>query len=141
MKNKDIIVIISTAALSIVIIVIRAHFKTKKILANKDQLITEWTELNGPIGNQLGYPDCCIKAFCQNAPEILKVRPRTRMDKIRHKAAHINGEWSGFVPCYNHAVKVLSGEITLESLIDSNKRDKSLKKFPDENFTEEIKFQ
>lgn len=69
---------------------------------SKERLIKAWTAENEPIGKDLGYPDCCIKEFCNQPPKLMKGKP-TKDDIRRFKAAHINGEYTGFVPCKAHA--------------------------------------
>jgi len=93
------------------------------------QIKQEWFNENAPVGKALGYPDCCIREFCALPPELMKGKP-TAVVQMRVKAAYLNGEWSGFVPCTDHARQILRGEITLHSLINNN-RDKSLPSFPD----------
>jgi hypothetical protein len=74
-------------------------------------------------GNAYGYPQCCIDKFCQQTPEVLQRQGApTREDKLRFKAAQINGKFTGFVPCYAHAVQIIQGKIKLEDLIEKTKR-------------------
>lgn len=79
--------------------------------------IEEWTVENAPYGKKLGYPDCCIKEFCEQSPLVLKESKITQSDHDRFAAAKIDGEYSGFIPCIAHAKEILSGKITLASLI------------------------
>lgn len=89
----------------------------------------QWYEENAPLGKLLGYPDCCIQAFCDDPPQILKRRVITAEDKMRYKAACIDGKYTGFIPCAIHAKEILEGKITLASLIKD--RDESqMGKFP-----------
>ena len=88
---------------------------------NKQEIIRKWTEENQPIGEMLGYPECCVKAFCDMPPELMTGDP-TETDKMRVNAAYINGNYTGFIPCADHAKKVMNCEITLESLVDNEKR-------------------
>jgi hypothetical protein len=92
------------------------------------KLEKEWFEANQPSGKLFGFPDCCIEEFGKDHPEILKIRIVSENDKIRYKAACINGNFSGFIPCLEHAKKILKGEITLKSLIKN--RLSSLPEFP-----------
>lgn len=85
---------------------------------NKEKLIKNWTEENEGLGKSLGYPDCCIKEFCEQPPELMKTQKPTKHDKRRYKASCINGVFSGFVPCKVHAKEITTGKITLDSLID-----------------------
>lgn len=95
------------------------------------QLKDEWFAENAPLGKKLGYPDCCIKAFCDQPPVILKrsAGNPSKDDKRRYKAGCINGVFTGFVPCADHAKQITMGKITLESLITN--RDKEFAPFPD----------
>lgn len=88
---------------------------------SRESLIKKWTEENRPIGEALGYPDCCIREFCNQPPQLLKGNP-TKDDKRRHKASYVNGVYTGFIPCAEHAKQIVQGKITLESLIDKEKR-------------------
>lgn len=89
---------------------------------NKEKLIQEWTEENKPMGEMLGYPECCINEFCAQPPEILANRTPTDDDEDRLNASYIDGVYTGFIPCVAHAKKIIAGEITLVSLIDNDKR-------------------
>jgi hypothetical protein len=78
----------------------------------------DWYEENYPLGRDLGYPDCCIKEFCDQPPALLRQRKKpTKDDQRRYKAGCINGEFTGFIPCAFHAREIVMGKITLESLI------------------------
>ncbi len=79
--------------------------------------IADWTAENEGIGKDLGYPDCCVKEFCQLPPQILKTMKPTKLDELKFKMAHINGKWTGFIPCANHAVQIAIGSVTLSELI------------------------
>jgi hypothetical protein len=87
------------------------------------EIIQKWTEINKPIGEMLGYPECCIRAFCEQPPELLQNSAPTPDDDDRLTASYIDGAYTGFFPCITHAKKILSGEITLISLIDHDKRN------------------
>ena len=54
-------------------------------------------------GEWFGYPTCCIDHFVSGE----------EVSQDQYKAAN----YTGFVPCPEHAKKVLSGEISLESLV------------------------
>lgn len=89
----------------------------------------EWFEINAPMGKQLGYPDCCIKEFCDQPPEWLKKQGApSKVDLRRFRAGHINGQFTGFIPCAFHAKEIVTGKITLASLIKD--RDIFLPLFP-----------
>ncbi len=89
----------------------------------------EWYKINAPLGKQLGYPECCIKEFCAQPPELLKqMKAPSKIDIRRYKAACIDGIFTGFVPCAFHAKEITTGKITLSSLITN--RDTELIGFP-----------
>ena len=89
----------------------------------------EWFNINAPFGKDLGYPDCCIKEFCDQPPEWLKKQKSpSKIDLRRYKAGCINGQFTGFIPCAFHAKEITMGRITLNSLI--NNRDKEFPPFP-----------
>ena len=93
-----------------------------------------WFKENAPFGKALGYPDCCIKEFCEQAPELLERSSPTEDDKLRYRASFYNGRFSGFIPCITHAKKILAGQITLDSLIKN--RDAQFGLFPHHNLTQ-----
>jgi hypothetical protein len=95
-----------------------------------DRHIAKWTEENKPIGELLGYPECCIREFCQQPPIILQSTAASEDDKIRYQAACINGKFTGFIPCIAHARQIVNGKIRLQDLIDLTKRDNRLPEFP-----------
>lgn len=88
----------------------------------------KWRQINAPMGKKLGYPDCCIKAFCDQPPQLINLIGVGKDGKMRYDAACVDGEFKGFIPCAEHAKKILNGEITLESLIVN--RDPELPPFP-----------
>lgn len=87
------------------------------MINNLQKHIDEWTLENKGLGKALGYPDCCIDEFCKQPPILLKNKKPTKDDIRRYKAAHINGKYTGFIPCVFHAKQITTGKITLESLI------------------------
>lgn len=87
----------------------------------KQLLIKQWTDENKPIGEALGYPDCCIKEFCNEPPQLMQGVP-TKEQKQRLEAAYIDGFYTGFIPCAYHAKQIIEGKISLSSLIDNEKR-------------------
>ena len=91
--------------------------------------LEKWYRENLPSGRALGYPECCIRAFGNQPPESMKGKP-TKDDKRRYKAGCINGVFTGFIPCSEHAKQIVQGKITLQSLIDYGKRDLFIPKFP-----------
>lgn len=96
--------------------------------ASIDQLKKEWREENAPLGRECGFPECCINAFCNQPPVLLQLVGPNSQDHARFKAAKINGKFTGFIPCYKHAVQINSGAITLQSLV--NNRNPKLPPFP-----------
>lgn len=105
--------------------------------------IENWTKENEPLGKKLGYPKCCVKAFCELPPELLDFRnaiklPVSEIEKLRYTVACIDGKFTGFIPCAKCAKKILKGKINLFSLIDESKRTKDFPLFPlafNEGFT------
>lgn len=90
--------------------------------------ISEWTSINEPVGLYLGYPKCCIDAFCKQPPLLFKHVSPTESDSLRYKAGCVGGRFTGFIPCHNHALKINAGEIKIEELIKG--RDKKAGVFP-----------
>lgn len=87
-----------------------------------------WYKINAPLGRELGYPECCIKAFCNQPPELMKLVGARQSDYERYEAALIDGQYSGFIPCHKCATKVLSGEIKLHDLVKN--RSAEMPPFP-----------
>lgn len=88
-----------------------------------------WTKENLPLGKLLGYQPCCIKAFCLDYPSKLKKRKRTNDDLIRLDASYMNGKYTGYIPCLDHAIAIKKGKIKLTDLIKD--RDQRFPPFPD----------
>ncbi len=95
--------------------------KPKTMQEHKDA----WFEENAPFGRDLGYPECCIKEFCDQPPALLKknLGKATKDDKRRYKAGCIDGVFTGFIPCKEHAKQIVMGKITLQSLIQNRNKD------------------
>jgi hypothetical protein len=93
--------------------------------------VENWWAQNYQLGKELGYPDCCIAAFC-NQPPVLLNGKATDNDITRYKAALINGVYSGFIPCIRHAGMVLRGQISLADLIQN--RNPHFAPFPDSSY-------
>lgn len=87
------------------------------------RLKEKWRIENEPFGKALGYPDCCIKEFCDQPPALLERSIPTKNDKRRYKAGCVDGVFAGFIPCAIHAKKIIAGEITLLSLIKNRNGD------------------
>jgi len=68
------------------------------------------------MGRELGYPECCIKEFCDLPPELMTGNPPRKVKQC-FRAAHIEGKYTGFIPCNIHAKQILNGEIQLTDLI------------------------
>ncbi len=97
-------------------------------MENLKGLKQRWFKINQPTGKHLGYPDCCIKAFCDQPPELLQRSQPTKDDMKRYRAGCISNEFTGFIPCINHAKEINAGKITLASLIKD--RNSDLPPFP-----------
>lgn len=85
--------------------------------------VAAWREENEELGQLLGYPQCCIDAFCQQPPLLMQIMGTDHSDELRYDASHINGVYTGFIPCIEHAKQVLSGEVQLSDLIDNRSSD------------------
>lgn len=89
-------------------------------------LQSEWREQNFEVGNDFGYPICCIDEFCKDHPLLLEHLPNTterqNTEKLRYDMSLIDGEETGFFPCLSCAEKIKNGETTLEGLIDYKRR-------------------
>jgi hypothetical protein len=90
--------------------------------ANRKRLQEKWFKINEPTGKALGYPDCCIKAFGDNAPELMTGKPPKEVIQ-RYNAGCINGVFTGFIPCIEHAKQIIHGKIKLTELIKNRKED------------------
>lgn len=86
---------------------------------SEEQLNIEWRQENEPIGKELGYPQCCIDAFCNQPPHVMRNTLPSEDDHIRMRAAYINDFYTGFIPCIEHAKEVLWGKKTLPELIQN----------------------
>lgn len=101
----------------------------KEPMKTIEQHKKEWFEINAPLGKRLGYPDCCIKEFCDQPPAVLNQNKKASKDDLmRHESGCIKGEFTGFIPCISHAKQINDDKITLGSLIKN--RDSKLPKFP-----------
>lgn len=65
--------------------------------------IDHWKEK----GKYYGYPQCCIDAFCDRID--LNITPAQEQVIDNH----------GFIPCHDHALMIISGKATLESIIEN----------------------
>lgn len=94
----------------------------------RPRICVNYLKINAPLGKALGYPDCCIKEFCDQPPIFLKHHTPTKDDQRRYKSGCINGVFTGFIPCSFHAKEITMGRIKLESLI--NNRSSEFPPFP-----------
>lgn len=67
--------------------------------------------LTEEVGRYFGYPVCCIHSY-----EDIQSNGGRKTAEQSLIAAVYGG---GFIPCQNHAIKVLAGEISLDSLIQN----------------------
>mgnify|MGYP001600193953 CR=1 FL=1 len=93
------------------------------MINNLQKLKDDWFAENAPFGKELGYPDCCIKEFCEQPPVLLRMKTPTKVDIQRYKAGCINRQFTGFIPCAFHAKEIMMGKITLQSLIQNRSKD------------------
>lgn len=75
-----------------------------QIFESINQMSTEHLVHNGKY---YGYPECCIQEFIKY---YLKEKPRTDEQEKVH-------QFSGFIPCHQHALEILAGKITLQAII------------------------
>ena len=76
------------------------------MIKNLEKHIKEWTEENTPLGKELGYPDCCIKEFCNQPPVLLRnSKPKkdskfttifTKISELIPKSIKFSSSKSGF---------------------------------------------
>ena len=92
-------------------------------------LKANWYDINAPLGKALGYPECCIKEFGNEPPELLQGKNPTEDQILRYNAGCIDEEFTGFIPCVNHAKEIESGKTTLKSLISN--REEHFPAFPE----------
>lgn len=71
------------------------------------------------VGQQLGYPKCCISEFINNLTN--GIYP----SNIQKEASR----GTGFIPCTSHAIQIINKEIKLEDLIQNRKVDKLFPRF------------
>lgn len=74
-------------------------------------------------GNKYGFPKCCIDEFISKTPSMMQNSKPTKDDLLRFEMGKINGNFTGFVPCLNHAKMIQQKKITLFELIDYEKRE------------------
>lgn len=83
----------------------------------------EWIESSVKSGEKYGYPKCCVDAFISQPPSKINSRKKPSPgDVLRFKMGHIDGKFSGFVPCLAHAKMIEANQVTLEELIEKEKR-------------------
>lgn len=81
-----------------------------------------WIESSIDSGIKYGYPECCIKEFVQYPPSVMKKMTPTEGVKLRLYMAHINGQYTGFIPCLKHAQMIRDGHLNLHGLINGSAR-------------------
>jgi hypothetical protein len=64
-------------------------------------------------GLYYGYPQCCIDNFIETYQ---KIKPRTDAQEQVHLC-------TGFIPCHQHALKILAGKTTLEDIILPSRKE------------------
>ncbi len=100
----------------------------QSIQYEQEKELLEWDMENRALGNELGYPKCCIDEFCENSPAAMKQRGANDNDRMKFKAGCIDKKFTGFIPCIDHARQILNNEITLNMLISN--RNPELEPFP-----------
>lgn len=90
--------------------------------------VKNWWEQNFEFGIALGYPCCCVAAFCNQPPELL-VGKATDNDRLRFAMGCYNGQYTGFIPCIDHARQIQAGVITVFDCIQN--RNLHFPPFPD----------
>lgn len=83
----------------------------------------KWVETSVDSGNKYGYPKCCVDEFISKTPSQLRANKPTSADKLRFQMAHVDGKFSGFVPCEKHGNEIKEGKIKIAHLIDYKKRE------------------
>ena len=63
-------------------------------------------------GRYYGYPECCIESYIVAYNQITYNNPLPITKE--QEGVHLS---TGFIPCQQHALKILSGKIHLEDLI------------------------
>lgn len=82
-----------------------------------------WIQESIESGEKYGFPKCCIDEFVSLPPGEMKKNKPTEDHVLRFEMGKINGDFTGFVPCINHARMIQQGKILLSDLIDYNKRE------------------
>ena len=67
----------------------------------------EWKDYIHLKGQYFGYPNCCITAFANDLTN------NKHISSIRK----IAGSHTGFIPCHNHAIQILTQKISINNLI------------------------
>ena len=88
-----------------------------------DKSDLHWIQESTESGNKYGFPKCCIDEFVSKPPSIMKSAVPTFGDLLRFEMAKVHGEYTGFIPCLNHAKMIKEKKITLPELIDYKKRE------------------
>jgi hypothetical protein len=83
-------------------------------------------------GLYYGYPQCCIDNFIETYKKIQK-----RTDE--QERAHMS---TGFIPCHKHALEIIAGQRTLESLIlPTRKHNRPFKSYAEKSVSRVTKQQ
>jgi len=85
------------------------------------QLKAKWRKENYSVGKYFGYPECCINEFCELIPELMAESLPDENDTMKLEAGHIDGNFTGFIPCLKHAEQIMKGEVVLKDLIQDRK--------------------
>ena len=75
-----------------------------KLKIEKEKALKAHADLAYSLGIYFGYPKCCITQFCS---EIINERDPSER----------NIDGSGFIPCREHYLEIISGDIKLIDLI------------------------
>lgn len=79
-------------------------------------------------GKKYGYPQCCIDYFVKTCTDKVKSHKDQLIAGQCMRAAYINGNYSGYIPCPAHLEALLYSDAKLEDFIKD--RDSSLAPFP-----------
>ena len=97
--------------------------KTKYSKKELEVIQERWYKENLFSGRSFGYPECCIKAFGKQPPELLKQRKARLIDKLRYNSGCIDGKFTGFIPCCKCSSRIYLGKIKLKDLIQDRRTD------------------
>jgi hypothetical protein len=89
----------------------------------------EWIDSSIDSGKKYGFPECCIKEFISITPSQMEHRHPNNKEILRVKMSYVQDYYTGFIPCFKHAMDIKKGLIKLGDLINKSKRI-SRKHFP-----------